>query len=155
MTGIAAELMRAAPVLAAVVAVTAIFPRRAVGFVASGPRPAEPSAAFVELTEDEEDEAVKAAKTAWLASGGRRGRGAGVLSLGALPETESGPILGGELLLPPAKEPRPVEWGKSAWRPSAAAPAPQPIPSDARARPEPAFSRAELLSIENRKGDIP
>ena len=82
MTGIAAELMRAAPVLAAVAAVAAIFPRRAVGFAASDPRPAEPSAAFVELTEDEEDEAVKAAKTAWLASGGRRGRGAGVLSLG-------------------------------------------------------------------------
>ena len=61
----------------------------------------------------------------------------------------------GEALLPPAKEPRPVEWGKSAWRPSAAAPAPQPIPSDAREKPKPAFSRAELLSIENRKGDIP
>ena len=54
MTGIAAELMRAAPVLAAVAAVAAIFPRRAVGFAASDPRPAEPSAAFVELTEDEE-----------------------------------------------------------------------------------------------------
>ena len=153
MTGIAAELMRAAPVLAAVAAVAAIFPRRAVGFAAADPRPAEPSAAFVVLTEDEEDEAVRAAKTAWLASGGRRGGGG--LPLGALPEMESGPILGGEVLLPPAKEPRPVEWGKSAWRPSAAAPAPQPIPSDARARPEPAFSRAELLSIENRKGDIP
>ena len=99
------------------------------------------------------DEAVRAAKTAWLASGGRRGRGG--LPLGALPEMESGPILGGEVLLPPAKEPRPVEWGKSAWRPSAAAPAPQPIPADARAKPESAFSRAELLSIENRKGDIP
>ena len=47
MTGIAAELMRAAPVLAAVAAVAAIFPRRAVGFAAADPRPAEPSAAFV------------------------------------------------------------------------------------------------------------
>ena len=148
-----AELMRAAPVLAAVAAVAAIFPRRAVGFAAADPRPAEPSAAFVVLTEDEEDEAVRAAKTAWLASGGRRGRGG--LPLGALPEMESGPILGGEVLLPPAKEPRPVEWGKSAWRPSADAPAPKPIPDDARAKPESAFSRAELLSIENRKGDIP
>ena len=153
MTGLAAELMRAAPVLAAVAAVAAIFPRRAVGFVAGDPRPARPSAAFVVLTEDEEDEAVKAAKTAWLASGGRRGRGG--LPLGALPETEGGPILGAEALLPPAREPQPVEWGKSAWRPSAAAPAPQPIPSDARAMPKSAFSRAELLSIENRKGDIP
>ena len=155
MTGFAAELMRAAPVLAAIAAIAAIFPRKAVGFVAADQRPAEPFAAFVVLTEDEEDDAVKSAKTAWLASGGRRWRGAGALSLGALPEMESGPILGGESLLPPAKEPRRVEWGKSAWRPSAAAPAPKPIPSDARAKQTPAFSREELLSIETRKGDIP
>ena len=154
MTGPVAELLRAVPVLATVAAVTALFPTRSVGFVAADRRAAAPSAAFVVLTEDQEDAAVQAAKTAWLASGGRRARGAGGFALGELPETDGGPILGSEALLPPAAPPPRVAWERSAWLPSAAAPAPQPIPPGERVRP-PAFSREEMLSIETRKGDMP
>ena len=154
MTALAAELLRAAPVVAAVATVTALFPSRSVGFVAAERSEAVPSAAFVVLSEDQEDAAVKAAKTAWLASGVRRGRGTGGFALGELPETEGGPMLGSEALLPAAKEPPRVIWERSSWRPSAAAPAPQPIPPGERTKP-PAFSREEMLSIETRKGDMP
>ena len=154
MTGFTGEFLRMVPVLAAVAAVTALFPTRSVGFVAADRRASLPSAAFVVLSEEQEDAAVKAAKTAWLASGGRRSRGAGGFALGELPETEGGPILGSEALLPPVQGPSRVAWERSAWRPSAAAPAPQPIPPGERTKP-PAFSHEEMLSIETRKGDMP
>ena len=75
MTGFTGEFLRMIPVLAAVAAVTALFPTRSVGFVAAERRASSPSAAFVMLSEDQEDAAVRVAKTAWLATGSRRGRG--------------------------------------------------------------------------------
>lgn len=154
MTGFTGEFLRMIPVLAAVAAVTALFPTRSVGFVAAERRASSPSAAFVMLSEDQEDAAVRVAKTAWLATGSRRGRGGDGFTLGELPENEGGPILGSETLLPPIVPPPRVVWERSAWLPSAAAPAPQPIPPGERVRP-PAFSRDEMLSIETRKGDMP
>ena len=150
MRSIRQEVLSVAAVLAVPAALMAIFPYGAVGFKAiPGRMASKPSAAFVRLTAEEEAEALKAAKTSWQAdSASDRGMRA-YLPLGELPEDgPSGPILGGGVWTGLRSASAPVEYGAPTWSPSSAANKPGKIEIGEENRPAPAFSREELLKMD-------
>ena len=150
MRSIKQELLSVVAVLAAPAALMAIFPYGAVSFKAV-PRQAssEPSAAFVHLTSEEEAEALKAAKTSWQADAASDRGMRAYLPLGELPEDgHSGPILGEGGWAGLRSAPAPVEYGTPTWSPSSAAGNPDKIDAEAEESPAPAFSKEELLRME-------
>lgn len=128
--------------------IVAAFPLASVGFRAT-PRPTErpASAAFVTLTEDEEELALRAAKTVWQADTSvqqMRFR----LPLGDLPEEPHGPVFGfGSAGRRPDYLPQPMPYGLPPYRPSMAAAALKRLPPAPEPLPAPAFSRDDLLDL--------
>lgn len=151
MTPIVTEIYRAAPVMAVVLSVVMIFPFKAIFFKPSAQK-SSPSfpVAFVRLTAEQEESAVRAAKTAWLAGSGLRDRMTARLSLGDLPEREMGPILGEENILPKASSIPMVQWPKRPFSPSMAAQPPAPLAASQQESVPPAFSKNELLQLDTK-----
>ena len=150
MRSIRQELISVAAVISVPAALIAIFPYGAIGFKAvPRPKASKPSAAFVRLTAAEEAEALKAAKASWqVDAAADRGMRA-YLPLGELPEdVPSEPILDGEVWTVLRSAPAPVEYGTPTWSPSFAADKPEKIEIGEEMRPAPAFSREELLKME-------
>lgn len=151
MTSLSAELFRVTPVVIVVAAVISVFPFRAVSFKASdvGTSASFP-VAFVQLTPEQEESAVRSAKTAWLDGSGLRGRMTAHLPLGDLPENDPGPVLGNEDFLPAAKDLPVVPWPRRPYSPSLAAPSPVRLAVPPRDVPRPYFSRKELLELDKK-----
>ena len=150
MRSVRQEALAVAVVMATPAALLAVFPYGVFGFKAVAPRTSSrPSAAFVNLTAEEEAEALRAAKTSWQAEGtADRGMRA-YLPLGELPEdVRKGPILGDGAMFGSCAAAAPVEYGKPAWSPSQAADAPEKIKAVEEPPRPPAFSKEELLEIK-------
>lgn len=121
----------------------------AVGFKASEPSSSECAfAAFVELSQEEESRATAAVKAAWQGDSGGIRRLRADLSVGELPEENSGPVLDVSLDALRIHEPElPAELPP--LPPSMRAAAPMKIaPSQASEAAPPAFSKEELLKID-------
>ena len=150
MKSIRQELVSLAAVLVTPAALVAVFPYGVVGFKAI-PRQAasKPSAAFVRLTAEEEAEALKAAKASWQAGSSSDMGMRAYLPLGELPEDgQSGPILDDSIWTWLRTVQAPVEYGTPTWSPSCAADAPAKIAAEAEVPHVPAFSKEELLKME-------
>lgn len=127
-------------------AIVAVFPYDVVGFSPRAePAPSVAAAAFVTLTEAEEFDMLKLARTAWQGDAAGISKMRAELLSGNLPE-EAG-ALGETLVSRPYLPIRPVEFGLVPYRPTQAAPAPAKIPAEPPVRRTPAFSREELLKI--------
>lgn len=112
----------------------------------------EASAAFIELTVEEELAALKAAKSAWQADASALERMRVRLPLGELPEEDVGSPL--EFSSPtcaflPAFEP--VAYPLPTTALSQAAAAPTRLLAEPETHPAPTFSRADLLDLTERK----
>lgn len=143
------DFLRAAPVLAVVAAVLLIFPYKAVSFQAADLVGAKPfPVSFVSLTHQQEESAVLKAKTAWLDGSELRGRMTAHLPLIVLPETDNGPILGDESILPQVSSMPHIAWPKRPFTPSLAADKPQEIPLLPAEEPQRLFSRIQLLQLD-------
>ena len=150
MRSIRQEILSVSAVLAARVALVAVFPFGALGFKAI-PLQAKshPSAAFVQLTAEEESEEIKAAKASWQADSASDMGMRAYLPLGELPEEgTNGPILGDIIWTGLRAASAPVEYGTPTWSPSAAANNPDKIDSEAEEPRAPTFAKEELLKIE-------
>lgn len=141
------ELLSLALVLAVPVLVVLVFPYQALEFRArmSTETPTR-LAAYVTLTAEEEEAAIKAAKTSWRGEGSVNGQTRSELVLGELPAPDSSPVLTIESRTRPefrqqSQECFPV------YLPSQAAPLPNKLPDEGAERAKPAFSRQELLEI--------
>ncbi|MBO7721493.1 MAG: hypothetical protein J6T01_03710 [Kiritimatiellae bacterium] len=128
--------------LAVAAGVAAVFPVEAVRFRASPP-PESGSASFVELGEEAEVAAVRAAKATWRNGGGRQSY---ELLTGNLPEAPNQPVLG---IWARSKPPPPplMTCEMPPFAPSLAAPPPVRIKDDGAGENLP-FSRAELLKAD-------
>lgn len=129
------------------------FPISALDFKAekvSASRPA--SAAFIELTIEEEIAALKAAKSAWQSEASALERMRVRLPLGELPEEE----IGAPLEFSPATQAflpalEPVAYPLPTAALSQAANAPVRLLAEPEGRQAPMFSREELLDLTERK----
>lgn len=145
------ELARSSPVVATVLCLSAVFPYGALFFTPSPDVDSSRSpAAFVSLTPDREEAAVRAAKTAWLDGSGIRDRMTAALSIGDLPVSERGSALGDGAVLPPVSGMPLSRWRKRPYFPSLAAEKPSSIAVIRLETATPAFSRKELLSLETK-----
>lgn len=136
-------------VLSVPAALSFVFPFGAIGFrPASRPAPSGASAAFVAMSDEEQVQAMRSAKTSWQvnASGERMLRAD--LSVGELPEDPSLSSL--EIVSGPTRSPRSVvDSPLAAYPRSLAAPAVKRIPREAEAESRPpAFPKSELLKID-------
>lgn len=130
------------------------FPSAAFNFAASRkPMPHLGSAAFVTLTFEQEEAAMKAAKSAWRLDSSSMECMRVRLPLGELPEEETGSPLGaGEVLFIGEKRSSPVAYPLPAYAPSFAAREPDKLPSEERKISAPVvFSREELLGLNNER----
>lgn len=146
MKSLRSELVRTLVVLSAPLGSLAVFPYAAVGFKANSERrDGMPYVAFVCLTAEEEDAAMRTAKSAWQMEADASRREQAWLPLGELPEEAPGPILPQTGLRTPVVWPH-LPYPAPAWKPTAAAPAPVRIAPEPQ--PErPAFPRKDLLEI--------
>lgn len=143
------ELSSVLTVLSVPAALSFVFPFGAIGFrPASRPAPSGASAAFVAMSDEEQVQAMRSAKTSWQvnASGERMLRAD--LSVGELPEDPSLSSL--EIVSGPTRSPRSVvDSPLAAYPRSLAAPAVKRIPREAEAESRPpAFPKSELLKID-------
>lgn len=153
MSGIWREFRSIAIVGVLTAGVALAFPLSALDFKAAKVASSrEASAAFIDLTVEEELAALKAAKTAWQAETSALERMRVRLPLGELPEDEIGAPL--ELASESGAfraELRPVAYPWPAAVTSQAAPAPVRFRAEPEAVREPTFSRADLLDLTERK----
>ena len=149
MRSIRQEALSVAVVLATPAALLAVFPYGVFGFKAVPLQMAsKPSAAFVHLTVEEEEDALKAAKTSWQADVAADMEMKAYLPLKQLPEdVHKGPILGDDVWIGQSTASAPVEYGTPAWSPSQAADAPVKITAGEETPRPPVFSKEELLEI--------
>ena len=146
MRGIGREILPIVVVLAIPSAIVSVFPYGAIGFRAKTPSPKTPSAAFVTLSAEEEETAMRAAKTSWQGDADSCLRVRADLSFGELPAAKEEPVLEvGERSRPPRFGD--VGWEPPPFLPSRAAPPPRPIPPDEAQREDPPFPREALLSL--------
>lgn len=146
MRSVRSEMATLATVMAVPLAVLLAFPFDAVGFRAAAVETAHPFAAFVTLTEAQEETAVKAAKTSWIGvSGDYVNSPRADLPFGVLPDSKSAPVL--RLSDRPfIGMPAPAPTGPVSYLPSLAAPPPARLPNDPRTDEQP-FTRAELMHL--------
>ena len=141
------ELASLCTVLAISAAIVSVFPYGAIGFKARPPSAPTPAAAFITLSPDEEAAAMRAAKTSWKGDADSCLRVRADLSFGELPTTREESVLGvGERSRPPRF--RDVGWTPPPFLPSQAASPLRPIPPGDAPKEAPAFSREELLSLD-------
>lgn len=141
------ELLSLLLVLTVPAVVALVFPYPALRFQARKPLMKSIGfSAFVMLTAEEENEAIKAAKTSWRGEGGVSDQVRTELLLGELPAPDSSPVLTIE------SRNRPL-FGRHSDRrlpvylPSQAAPLPKKLTDDGVEEAKPAFSRQDLLKI--------
>lgn len=133
--------------------VAGAFPISALDFKADGSHSScEASAAFIELTIEEEIAALKAAKSAWQSETSALERMRVRLPLGELPEEE----IGAPLDLPDATRfaltaSDPVDYPFPAAASSQAASSPARLLAEPEARLAPTFSREDLLDLTERE----
>lgn len=149
MKGIRHELATLATVLAVPAALALVFPYGAIGFrPASRAEASRSSAAFVEMTMEEQEAAMRAAKTSWQVDSGNARRLRADLSVGVLPEDVSPISL--DAVIGPSRSAVPVvPYGPEAHPRSLAAPAARRIANDVK--PEaapPAFPKEDLLKLD-------
>ena len=149
MTALWRELRSVLMVGALSAGVVSAFPMASLDFKARMvPAESEASASFVSLTAEEEEQVLRAAKTAWQDDSSAMQRMRARLPLGDLPEEDAPPPLDlgasqrqTQVLMEPMPYPLP------AYRPSSAAKAPVRLAPEPEPEPAPAFSRAELLDL--------
>ena len=148
MRSVRSELASLLTVLSIPAAVALVLPYAALDFKPS-PEPirGESVAAFVRLSPEMEEAALKAAKSSWqgAAVGVRRLRAD--LSFGELPETPNLPVMGVSERTPPLA-PQLSELSRGGYLPTQAASPAAKISASPADRPTPAFPREELLKIE-------
>lgn len=149
MKSLGGELMSLAATMAIPAAVALIFPYGATSFrAAGGPAPAEPSAAFVDLSAAEEAAATRAAKASWQGSGKETLSIRPDLSFGELPRAREPAMLDVEARTRPAS-PSTMEWKDPPYLPRLAAPPPPPMPPEPPPADELPFPRDKLLRLGN------
>lgn len=147
MRSLRSELCSLLTVLTVPVLVVVVFPYAGLGFKATATGSVRrPFAAFVSLSPEEEEAAVRSAKTSWRGEVRAADDSRGELVLGELPSPDASPVLGVESRSRRPADSRP-QLRLPAFLPSQAAPAPQPLPADEEVPPPAAFSRQELLEI--------
>jgi len=147
-TRVGHELASALTVLALPMALALSLPYGAIGFsAAERPRPPSATAAFVVLSAEAEEAAMRSAKSSWQVNAGGVRRMRVDLSVGELPTDRHRPLVG-VCPVAVAAEPPPVAYALPPLVPSRAAPAPARIVDDGPARDERAFPREELLKID-------
>ena len=146
MRGFGREILPILIVLAVPSAIVSIFPYGAIGFKAKAPSPKPPAAAFITLSAEEEETAMRAAKTSWQGDADSCLRVRADLSFGELPAAKEEPVLGvGERSRPPRFGD--VGWEPPPFLPSHAAPPLKPIAPGEAQKEAPPFSREALLSL--------
>ena len=146
MRGIGRELLPLATVLAITAAIVLVLPYGAIGFKARSPAPAAPAAAFITLSSEEEETAMRSAKTSWQGDADSSLRVRADLSFGELPAAKEASVLDvGERSRPPRF--RDVGWAPPPFLPSRAAPPLKPIPPAETKKDAPPFSKEDLLSL--------
>ena len=143
------EISTLATVLAVPAALALVFPYGAIGFrPASRTEAFRSSAAFVEMTMEEQKEAMRAAKTSWQVDSGNARRLRADLSVGVLPEDVS-PISLDAVIGPSRSAVSVVPYGPEAHPLSLAAPAARRIANDAKPKAAaPAFPKEDLLKLD-------
>ena len=146
MRGIWRELLPILTVLAIAAAIVSVFPYDAIGFKARTPSQPAPAAAFITLSAEEEETAMRSAKTSWQGDADSSLRVRADLSFGELPAAKEESVLDvGERSRPPCF--RNVDWAPPPFLPSRAAPPLKPIPPAEPQREDPPFSKEDLLSL--------
>lgn len=149
MISIRSEILRVFLSAVTIAVTAAIFPYASIGFRAAAPEPvARPQFAFVALSADEEEAALRAAKSTWQTEPSADGRAQTRLALGELPEDPVEPVLEIGIQPPAGGDLTPIAYPIPPWRPSVGAAATEKMkPAQPEQRPA-AFPREDLLKID-------
>ena len=148
MKSLGGELTSLAVTLAIPAAVVCVFPYGAAEFRAADPAAtADPAAAFLTLSPEEESAATHAAKASWQGSREGAQNIRADLSFGELPKAREPEVLdvGSRTRLPP---PANMAWQAPPLLPRMAAPPPPQIAPEPPEPDKPPFPRDEMLRID-------
>ena len=148
MRGIRSASLSLLTALSLPVAVLFVLPYAEIGFVPSEPdRASSPFAAFVVLTPEQEEKAMRRAKFAGSSDVAGVAVSHADLILSALPDDPPPPIVRlSDRVRPPA--PARIGWRPTPYLPTCAAPAPAEIAPEREAPPAADFTREELLKLD-------
>lgn len=147
MRSVKSEVLGVALVGVLPVLIFASLPYSAVSFRASAPKTSRPFAAFITLTDEQEADAIAAARSAWQIDKSLSRRQHRRLPLGELPQEEQGfriSLSTGR----PADEPANESYRPVPWLPTSAADRPVKFAPTPSAKREPVFSREEMLQLK-------